>query len=115
MQKAILLLLFISTLTFQGFTCTGGIPANDLGLIVPTAGYQTILTSNGEWVTVSVTCGNVYNFDFCANGGSTNPTNIFPEISILDVTGVVEHAFSPYSGGCSTLSWTASFTGTLEC
>lgn len=90
--------------------CTGG--ANNQGSLTPTLAYQTIATKDGYYYSMNVVCGNVYTFDFCANGGSVS--GLWPEISILDATGTTQYAFSPYSGGCSTLSWTATFTGTIR-
>lgn len=92
------------------FSCTGG--TNNQGSLNPTSGYQTVATLDGYYYSMNVNCGNVYNFDFCANGGSSG--SLYPEISILDITGAIQYAFSPYSGGCSTLSWTAGFTGTIR-
>lgn len=90
--------------------CTGGV--NNQGSLTPTLAYQTVATMDGYYYSMTVSCGNIYNFDFCANGGSAS--SLFPEITILDATGVTQYAFSPYSGGCSTLSWTATFTGSIR-
>jgi len=109
-MKNLLLLLFITLSIFTTNACTGG--SVDEGTITPTTVYQTIDMNDGDYVTLSVTCGNTYNFDFCGNGGTSG--NLYPEISVLDVTGTTEYAFAPYAGGCSILSWTSNFTGTIR-
>jgi len=93
-----------------GISCTGG--ANNQGTLTPNAAYQTAATMDGYYYSINVVCGNQYNFDFCANGGSV--AGLWPEISILNSTGTVQYAFSGYVGGCSTLNWTATFTGTIR-
>jgi hypothetical protein len=103
----IFLLIFLSP---KSFACNGGV--NNQGTLTPTLVYQTIASMDGYYYTMNVVCGNTYNFDFCANGGSSG--SLFPEISILDVTGVTQYAFSPYSGGCSSLNWIATFTGSIR-
>lgn len=108
--KSIIYTVFFVFLSSEIVACTGGV--NNQGTLTPALAYQTVATMDGNYYSISVVCGNVYNFDFCSNGGSSG--SLFPEISILDVTGVTQYAFSPYSGGCSTLSWTATFTGTIR-
>jgi hypothetical protein len=103
----IFLLIFLAP---KSFACNGGV--NNQGTLTPTLVYQTIATMDGNYYTMNVVCGNTYNFDFCANGGSSG--SLFPEISILDVTGFTQYAFSPYSGGCSSLNWIATFTGSIR-
>lgn len=104
--------LIVSLIFIQNYSgaCTGGV--NNQGLLSPTAAYQTIATMDGYYYSMNVVCGNQYNFDFCANGGSVS--GLWPEISILNNTGTIQYAFSPYSGGCSTLNWIATFTGTVR-
>lgn len=103
----LLALLFIHQI---GLSCTGG--ANNAGALTPSSAYQTVATMNGYYYSINVVCGNQYNFDFCGNGGSV--AGLWPEISVLNSTGTIEYAFSGYVGGCSTLNWTASFTGTIR-
>ena len=93
-----------------GISCTGG--ANNQGALTPNAAYQTVATMDGYYYSMNVVCGNQYNFDFCANGGSV--AGLWPEISILNNAGTIQYAFSGYVGGCSTLNWTATFTGTIR-
>lgn len=84
-----------------------------ISTLSPTVAYQTEAVTNNNYFTMNVVCGNVYNFDFCGNGGDV-AGGIWVEISILDITGTNELAFQPYPGGCTTMSWTASFTGTIQ-
>lgn len=90
--------------------CTGG--AVNEGSLSPTVAYQTVAVDNGDYFSMNVSCGNTYNFDFCANGGSAG--SLWAEITILNSAGTVEYAFAPYAGGCTTLSWTSTFTGTIR-
>ena len=105
-----IIILLIALTTNQTIACTGG--TNNQGSLTATLGYQTVATMDGYYYSMNVVCGNTYNFDFCGNGGST--AGLWPEISILNAAGTIEYAFSPYSGGCSTLNWVASFTGTIR-
>ena len=105
-----IIILLIALTTNQTIACTGG--TNNQGSLTATLGYQTVATMDGYYYSMNVVCGNTYNFDFCGNGGST--AGLWPEISILNAAGTIEYAFSPYSGGCSTLNWVASFTGTIQ-
>lgn len=111
--KQIILSIVTLFLSVQSYACTFDGNENFVSTLTPAAGYLTTPVTNNNYFTINVVCGNVYNFDFCANGGNTTG-GIWPEISILDITGAIQHAFSPYAGGCSTLSWTASFTGTIQ-
>jgi len=110
LYKSIVYTFFFFFVSSEIVACTGGV--NNQGTLTPTLAYQTVATMDGYYYSMSVVCGNVYNFDFCANGGSSG--SLWPEISILDATGTTQYGFSPYSGGCSTLSWTATFTGTIR-
>jgi hypothetical protein len=89
--------------------CTGG---TNTGAITPTSSFQTIAVLDGEYYTSNVVCGTTYTFTFCNNGGASG--SLFPEITILDASGTVELAFSPYVSGCSELIWTAPFTGSIQ-
>jgi hypothetical protein len=103
-------LFFLLVLSNTSIACTGGTFISNL---TPAGSYQTVSVVNGNYYTMNVTCGNVYNFDFCNNGGNTNG-GLWAEITILNSTGTTELAFAPYSGGCTTLSWTATFTGSIR-
>lgn len=72
--------------------------------------YQTVAITGQDYFSVSVTCGEIYYFDFCGNGGSTS--GIWPVITILDASQNVLD-WSPYTGGCSQISYAATFTGTI--
>ena len=106
----ILLTLTLLIVHQFGFSCTGG--TTNGGTLTPNAGYQTIATMDGSYYSINVVCGNQYNFDFCANGGSVS--GLWPEISILNSAGTIQYAFSGYVNSCSVLNWTASFTGTIR-
>lgn len=83
-----------------------------MGTLTPTGAYQTVGVSNGDYFDIAVSCGTTYNFDFCANGGSAG--SLWAEITVLNAAGTVEFAFAPYAGGCTTLTWTSTFTGTIR-
>lgn len=106
----LLTLAFTCISVYTSIACTGGL--TDQGGLTPTAAYQTQATADGDYYTISVSCGNTYHFDFCNNGGAQG--SIFGEITILDVTGTTEHAFAAWGGTCTELTWTATFTGTIR-
>lgn len=111
-MRRILLLTFafICISVHTSMACTGGL--TDQGGLTPTAAYQTQATEDGDYYTISVSCGNTYHFDFCNNGGTQG--SLFGEITILDATGTTEHAFAGWGGTCTELTWTATFTGTIR-
>lgn len=74
------------------------------------ATYQTIAVNNGYYFTFNAVCGNTYVFDFCTYGSLAG---LWPEITILNNSNN-SLAFSPYAGGCSTLSWTATSSQTVK-
>lgn len=87
-----------------------GVNQGNLNIDGNSATYQTVAITGQDYYSVSVTCGDVYYFDFCGNGGSTS--GLWPVITILDASQNVLD-FSPYSGGCSQIAYAATFTGTI--
>lgn len=71
--------------------------------------FQTTgtVTEQDYW-TFNVTCGNVYSFDFCNNGGASG--SLYPDITLLNGTSVL--ASSLNGNSCGNLTWTANYTGT---
>ncbi len=81
------------------------------GTLTPTAGYQTVSTSNGDYWVINVNCGDTYNFNFCNNGGTATWDT---QITILQTNGTTELAYNDDNCGLqSDVSWQATFTGTV--
>ncbi|MCR9171842.1 MAG: hypothetical protein NXI10_05080 [bacterium] len=81
------------------------------GNLTPTAGYQTVSTSNGDYWVINVNCGDTYNFNFCNNGGTSTWDT---QITILQTNGTTELAYNDDNCGLqSDVSWQATFTGTV--
>ncbi len=82
------------------------------GTLVPGAGYQTqVGVSSGNYFSVSVSCGNTYNFNFCNNGGSAGWDT---QITLLATDGTTELAYNDDACGLqSNVTWYANFTGTI--
>ncbi|MGB0915277.1 MAG: lectin-like domain-containing protein [Crocinitomicaceae bacterium] len=106
--------LFVSFLLSQvSLSCTFNGSEVFISTLTPTVAYQTVSATNNNYFTMNVACGNVYNFDFCGNGGDV-AGGIWAEISILNVAGNTELAFGAYTGGCTQFTWTSTFTGTVQ-
>jgi hypothetical protein len=91
--------------TFNGSQFSGG-------TLTPTPAYQTVTNvNNGEYFTVNVTCGTVYNFNFCNNGGTAGWDT---QITVLQTNGTTSLAYNDDACGLqSNVSYTATFTGTV--
>lgn len=93
----------------SAMACSGGTNA---GTITPTAGYQTQAVTNGEYYVVNVTCGSIYNFTFCSNGGSASWDT---QITVNQTNNTTQLAYNDDNCGLqSNVSWTANFTGTVH-
>ncbi len=81
------------------------------GTLTPTAGFQTVSTSNGDYWVINVNCGDTYNFNFCNNGGTSTWDT---QITILQTNGTTELAYNDDNCGLqSDVTWQATFTGTV--
>jgi hypothetical protein len=104
------ILIVFSTLSNYAFNqCSGGTLS---GTLTPTAGYQTVSVTNGNYYNVNVSCGSSYNFTFCSNGGSASWDT---QITLLDNAGVTTLAYNDDNCGLqSNVSYTATSTGTIR-
>ncbi len=108
-MKTLLCFLFIVLLTNFSIACTGGTNAGSLS---PTAAYQTQSVSNGQYYVINVTCGSIYNFTFCSNGGSASWDT---QITINQTNNTTQLAYNDDACGLqSNVSWTATFNGTIH-
>lgn len=99
--------VLFSTSSFS--QCTGGTLS---GTLTPTASYQTVSVTNGNYYNVNVSCGSSYNFTFCSNGGSATWDT---QITVLDNAGVTTLAYNDDNCGLqSNVSYTATSTGTIR-
>lgn len=99
--------VLFSTISFG--QCTGGTLS---GTLTPTAAYQTVSVTNGNYYNVNVSCGSSYNFTFCSNGGSASWDT---QITLLDNAGVTTLAYNDDNCGLqSNVSYTATSTGTIR-
>mgnify|MGYP000325939265 CR=1 FL=1 len=104
------ILIVFSTLSNYAFNqCSGGTLS---GTLTPTAVYQTVSVTNGNYYNVNVSCGSSYNFTFCSSGGNAAWDT---QITILDNTGVTTLAYNDDNCGFqSNVSYTATSTGTIR-
>lgn len=101
-------ILFFTT---TALTCPFDGNEINAGTLTPTAGYQTVNTSNGDYWVINVNCGDTYNFNFCNNGGTATWDT---QITILQTNGITELAYNDDNCGLqSDVSWQATFTGTV--
>ncbi len=106
-----LLFLFTLSLFFahSSQACTGG---SNAGTLNPTTAYQTQAVSNGQYYVINVTCGNVYNFSFCSNGGTATWDT---QITINQTDDVTQLAYNDDLCSLqSDVTWTATFTGQIH-
>jgi len=105
-----LILIVFSIVSNYAFNqCSGGTLS---GTLTPTAGYQTVSVTNGNYYNVNVSCGSSYNFTFCSNGGSASWDT---QITILNSTGTTTLAYNDDNCGLqSNVSYTATSTGTIR-
>lgn len=105
-----LTLILFSSISHHAFNqCSGGTLS---GTLNPTAGYQTVSVTNGNYYNVNVSCGSSYNFTFCSNGGSASWDT---QITLLDNAGVTTLAYNDDNCGLqSNVSYTATSTGTIR-
>jgi len=85
----------------SALACSGGTNA---GTITPTAGYQTQAVTNGEYYVVNVTCGSIYNFTFCSNGGSASWDT---QITVNQTNNTTQLAYN--DDNCWTLNGDAQY------
>lgn len=99
-----------STISNYAFNqCSGGTLS---GTLIPTAGYQTVSVTNGNYYNVNVSCGSSYNFTFCSNGGSASWDT---QITLLNNAGTTTLAYNDDNCGLqSNVSYTATSTGTIR-
>jgi hypothetical protein len=102
-------IVFIAFYSNQVYACSGG---TNSGSLIPSAVYQTQAVSNGQYYVVNVTCGFVYNFTFCSNGGTAGWDT---QITINQTDDLTQLAYNDDACGLqSNLTWTANFTGTVH-
>lgn len=105
----VILIVFSSLSNYAFNQCSGGTLS---GTLTPTAGYQTVSVTNGNYYNVNVSCGSSYNFTFCSNGGSAAWDT---QITLLDNAGVTTLAYNDDNCGLqSNVSYTATSTGTIR-
>jgi hypothetical protein len=105
----LILIVFSIVSNYALNQCSGGTLS---GTLIPTAGYQTVSVTNGNYYNVNVSCGSSYNFTFCSNGGSASWDT---QITILDNAGVTTLAYNDDNCGLqSNVSYTATSTGTIR-
>lgn len=99
-----------STISNYAFNqCSGGTLS---GTLIPTAGYQTVSVTNGNYYNVNVSCGSSYNFTFCSNGGSASWDT---QITLLNNAGTTTLAYNDDNCGLqSNVSYTATSTSTIR-
>lgn len=110
-----LIILFFCFVAFTDLTlaqCSFNGSQFSGGTLTPTPAYQTVANvNNGEYFTVNVTCGTVYNFTFCSNGGYAGWDT---QITVLQTNGTTSLAYNDDACGLSSnVSYTATFTGTV--
>lgn len=107
-------LLAVSAILFSSSTllaCPFDGNETNAGTLTPTAAYQTISTSNGDYWVINVNCGDTYNFNFCNNGGTATWDT---QLTILETNGTTELAYNDDNCGLqSDVTWQATFTGTV--
>ena len=84
----VILIVFSSLSNYAFNQCSGGTLS---GTLTPTAVYQTVSVTNGNYYNVNVSCGSSYNFTFCSSGGNAAWDT---QITILDNTGVTTLAYN---------------------
>ena len=105
----VILIVFSIVSNYAFNQCSGGTLS---GTLTPTAGYQTVSVTNGNYYNVNVSCGSSYNFTFCSNGGSASWDT---QITLLDNAGVTTLAYNDDNCGLqSNVSYTATSTGTIR-
>lgn len=105
----VILIVFSIVSNYAFNQCSGGTLS---GTLNPTAGYQTVAVTNGNYYNVNVSCGSSYNFTFCSNGGSASWDT---QITVLNSTGTTTLAYNDDNCGLqSNVSYTATSTGTIR-
>ncbi len=105
----VILIVFSSLSNYAFNQCSGGTLS---GTLTPTAVYQTVSVTNGNYYNVNVSCGSSYNFTFCSDGGNAAWDT---QITILDNTGATTLAYNDDNCGLqSNVSYTATSTGTIR-
>ncbi len=103
------LLIALFFLDFSASACQGGSLG---GTLSPSSTYQTSAISIGNYYAVDVTCGNIYNFSFCSNGGSATWDT---QITINETDNTTQLAYNDDDCGLqSNVTWMATFTGTIH-
>ncbi|MFT5860759.1 MAG: hypothetical protein ACI865_002873 [Flavobacteriaceae bacterium] len=114
MKSILPLLLFILAIGISAvsYSCPFDGNQTNAGALSPTAAYQTQGgVSSGDYFSISVNCGDTYNFNFCNNGGSASWDT---QITILQTDGTTQIAYNDDNCGLqSNVSFTATFTGTV--
>lgn len=88
---------------------TYGVDAGSLTFNSSSCDYQTIGVDEQDYFTINVVSGNDYHFDFCGNGGS--PGSLYPNMSLMNGATLITSDL--WDGTCASISWTATFTGTI--
>ena len=97
--------------TYSAYACPFDGNETNAGTLNPTAGFQTVSTNNGDYWVINVNCGDIYNFNFCNNGGTSSWDT---QLTILQTDGTTQLAYN--DDNCSLQSdvtWQADFTGTV--
>jgi hypothetical protein len=113
MKKFLALLAFCSfafTAHHAAAQCSGGTNA---GSITPAVAFNTIpCITGGQYYTFAATAGVVYEFTFCAGGGSCSFDG---QLTILNNAGAYAGGYSDdVCGAAPALTWTAPSTGTFR-
>ncbi len=105
-------LLFLVITRFLFGQCSFDGNQTNGGTLSPTSGYQTVSNVfNGQYFPVNVTCGNLYNFNFCTNGGSASWDT---QITVLATDGTTNLAYNDDNCGLqSNVSYTANSNTTV--
>ncbi len=112
-MKALILFSTLITINFSAWACIFDGNETLAGTLSPTTSFQTQNgVSSGDYFTINVSCGDIYTFSTCDNGGSASWDT---QITILGTNGITEHAYNDDNCGTfqSNISWTADFSGTI--
>lgn len=114
MKSTLSILLFVSTfgISQNANSCPFDGNETNAGSLIPGASYQIQGgVTSGNYFSISINCGDTYNFNFCNNGGAATWDT---QITILQTDGTTQIAYNDDNCGLqSNISFTATFTGTV--
>ena len=114
-MKKLLLSLVLSCAIFVNYyaqcLCTTQYPA---GTLTPTTAWTSISACNyaGEYAVINVVAGNIYEFSTCASNGSN--VTYDSELTLLTNAQQLLAYNDDFCGVQSYISWTATYTGTVQ-